>query len=100
MKRTRVSWSNMVDQIEGPCVVCGQQVYFVLPADRPDPAILFHPTCDVMPKLREQLKSAKPPVLPPEYVIPRRAAPAPVAAVPAAAVAPSTAAPVNPPKPA
>jgi hypothetical protein len=44
-------------------------VRYVIPDDRPDPAILFHPTCDVMPVLREKLKAATPPPLPPEDTI-------------------------------
>jgi hypothetical protein len=40
-------------------------VHFVIPNDRPSPALLFHPTCDVMPILREKLKAATPPPLPP-----------------------------------
>jgi len=63
MKRTRASWSNFTDVIEGPCVVCGVQVQYVIPNDRPDPALLYHPTCDVMPILRERLKSATPPAM-------------------------------------
>lgn len=69
MKRTKVSWSNFTDKIEGPCVVCGAEVYFLIPNDRPSPALLFHPTCDVMPALREKLKAATPPPLPPEETI-------------------------------
>ncbi len=69
MKRTRASWSNFTDTIEGPCVVCGADVQFVIPNDRPNPALLFHPTCDVMPALREKLKAATPPPLPPEQTI-------------------------------
>jgi hypothetical protein len=67
MKRTKVGWSNSTDLIEGPCAVCGKEVRYVIPDDRPDPAILYHATCDVMPLLREQLKKATPPILPPEY---------------------------------
>ena len=69
MKRGHVSWSNFTDFIEGPCVVCGVEVRFVLPSDRPDPALLYHATCNVMPVLRERLKSAHPPVLPAAYII-------------------------------
>lgn len=68
MKRSRVAWSNSVDLVEGPCVVCGKEVRYVIPADRPDPALVYHATCDVMPKLREQLKTAVAPALPPEYL--------------------------------
>lgn len=91
MKRTKVAWSNGVDQVEGPCVVCGKEVRFVIPDDRPDPALLYHSTCDMMPVLREQLKKAAPPRLPDEYVIPRKAAPAPKPAVAPAAAAPTSA---------
>ena len=69
MKRTQVNWSNGVDLVEGPCAVCQKEVQYVIPSDRPDPAILYHATCDVMPLLREQLKKATPPPLPSEYVI-------------------------------
>ena len=65
MKRSHVSWSNFTDKVEGPCIVCGVEMYFVLPNDRPDPAFLCHPTCDIMPALREKLKAATPPPLPP-----------------------------------
>jgi hypothetical protein len=82
MKRARVAWSNWVDSIEGPCVVCGKDVYFVVPSSRPDPAILYHITCDVMPKLREQLLKAKPPLMPSQYVISKpKPAPKPVTPV-------------------
>ena len=80
MKRSKVSWSNSVDQIEGPCAVCQKDVQYVIPSDRPDPAILYHSTCDVMPLLREQLKKATPPLLPSEYVISKPAPAAPAAA--------------------
>ena len=69
MKRTRATWSNFTDTIEGPCVVCGVEVRFVIPNDRPDPALLYHPTCDVMPLLRERLKTVTPPPLPPDQTI-------------------------------
>ena len=69
VKRSRVSWSNFTDVVEGPCVVCGVNVRYVIPSDRPTPAILFHPTCDVMPVLRERLKAATPPPLPPDDTI-------------------------------
>jgi hypothetical protein len=69
MKRSHVSWSNFTDEIVGPCVVCQGEVQFVIPSDRPDPTILFHPTCDVMPVLREKLKAATPPPLPPSETI-------------------------------
>src|SRR5258708_2398789 len=87
MKRTKVTWSNDVDRIEGPCVVCGKEVVFVIPSDRPNQSLLYHATCDMMPKIREQLKKATPPRLSSEYVIPRKAAPAPAASAPAAAPA-------------
>jgi hypothetical protein len=45
------------------------EVRYVIPADRPDPAILYHSTCNVMPKLRELLQKAAPPPLAPEYTI-------------------------------
>ena len=61
MKRTTIPWSDATDLIEGPCVVCGKEVRYVIPADRPDPALLYHATCDVMPLLRERLKTAPPP---------------------------------------
>ncbi|OGR93099.1 MAG: hypothetical protein A2992_08840 [Elusimicrobia bacterium RIFCSPLOWO2_01_FULL_59_12] len=77
MKRSKVSWSNAVDAVEGPCAVCGKEVRYVIPDDRPDPALLYHATCDVMPLLRERLKKAVPPILPLEYTIPRKTAPAP-----------------------
>jgi hypothetical protein len=69
MKRGHVSWSNFTDFVEGPCVVCGNEVRFVLPADRPDPALLYHATCDPMPVLRQQLKSLSVPALPSEYTV-------------------------------
>ncbi len=69
MKRRHVSWSNFADVIEGPCVVCQTEVRYLLPADRPDPALLCHPTCDIMPALREKLKAATPPPLPPGETI-------------------------------
>lgn len=86
MKRTRVTWSNDVDQIEGPCIVCGKEVRFVIPSDRPDPSLLYHSTCDMMPMIREHLKTATPPpLMPSEYVIskPKPVAPAAVAPTPA-----------------
>ena len=49
--------------------VCGVDVRYVIPNDRPDPALLFHPTCDVMPVLREKLKAATPPPLPSDQTI-------------------------------
>ncbi len=61
MKRSHVSWSNLTDQVEGPCVVCGQEVHYVIPSDRPDPAILYHATCDPTPVIRERLKTQTPP---------------------------------------
>lgn len=69
MKRSHASWSNFTDVVEGPCAVCGLEVRYVIPADRPDPALLFHPTCDVIPILREKLKTATPPPLPAEDTI-------------------------------
>lgn len=69
MKRSRVSWSNFTDYVEGPCVVCGGEVHYVIPSDRPNPALLYHSTCDPMPALREKLKAATPPPLPPEETI-------------------------------
>jgi hypothetical protein len=69
MDRKRVSWSNFTDEIKGPCVVCGVEVHFVIPNDRPSPALLFHPTCDVMPILREKLKASTPPPMPPSETI-------------------------------
>jgi hypothetical protein len=75
-RRDRVSWSRYAETIEGPCVVCGGQVNFVIPADRPSPAILYHSTCDVTPALRTKLKALEPSKpLPPEMTI-RRAPPA------------------------
>ena len=72
MKRSRVSWSNSVDLIEGACVVCGKEVRFVIPDDRPNPSLLYHPTCDMMPAVRAILKTATPPPpLPIEYTVPR-----------------------------
>ncbi len=76
MKRSKVSWSNSVDVIEGPCVVCGKEVHFVVPDDRPSPALLYHPTCDMMPAIREHLKKATPPPMPAANVIPRKTVPA------------------------
>ncbi len=69
MKRTHSSWSNSTDIVEGPCVVCQQPVRYVIPFDRPDPVLLAHPTCDVMPALREKLRSVNPPVLPGEFTL-------------------------------
>ena len=69
MNRTRASWSNFTDVIEGPCAVCGVLVRYVIPNDRPDPAFLYHPTCDVMPILREKLKAATSPPLPSDQTI-------------------------------
>ncbi len=84
MKRGHVSWSNFTDYIEGPCIVCGVEVRFVIPADRKDPAMLYHATCDIMGALRERLKSANPPPLPPEYIIVKGTVPPIVVAAPAA----------------
>ena len=69
MKRSKVSWSNFTDVVEGPCAVCGVEVRYVIPSDRPDPAILAHPTCDMMPVLREKLKAATPAPLPSDQTI-------------------------------
>jgi hypothetical protein len=45
-------------------------VRFVIPADRPDPALLYHATCDPMAVLRERLKSAPAvPLLPADQTI-------------------------------
>ncbi len=63
MKRAHVSWSNATDKVEGPCVVCGQEVQYLIPSDRPDPAILYHATCDPIAAIRERLKTI--PALPP-----------------------------------
>jgi len=83
MKRGHVSWSNFTDYIEGPCVVCGVEVHFVIPADRPSPSLLYHATCEVMPVLREHLKTATPPPLPVEYTVVKAKAVTPIpAAVP------------------
>jgi hypothetical protein len=79
MKRTPVSWSDSVDLIEGPCAVCGKDVRFVVPFDRPNPALLYHSTCDMMPLIREQLKTATPPLMPAQNII-NKPRPAPVAA--------------------
>jgi hypothetical protein len=91
MKRSKVSWSESVDLIEGPCAVCGKEVRFVVPFDRPDPKLLYHSTCDMMPLIREQLKTATPPLMPEQNII--KKAPKPVAAAPA----PSTPKPPTPP---
>jgi hypothetical protein len=69
MKRTHVSWSNFTDRVEGPCVVCGQPVSYVIPADRPDPALLYHATCDPIAVLRARLKTFTPPPLPASQTI-------------------------------
>lgn len=86
MKRGHVSWSNFTDYIEGPCAVCGVEVRFVIPADRPDPSLLYHATCDVMGALREHLKTATPPPLPIEYTVlkTKAAAPSPASESPRA----------------
>jgi hypothetical protein len=91
MKRTRVSWSDAVDQIEGPCVVCGKDVQYLMPVDRPDPALLFHSTCDVMPVLREKLKTATPPLMPEQNIVvkPKPVTPPSAAVPPAAAPTPT-----------
>jgi hypothetical protein len=93
MKRTQVSWSTDVDQIEGPCVVCGKEVVFLVPSDRPDPTLLYHSTCDMMPKVREHLKNAAPPLMPAANIIVK---PAKTVSTPVAAPV-ATAAPVTPP---
>lgn len=69
MMRRHTSWSNFVDDVEGPCVVCGGTVRFVLPSDRPDPALLYHSTCDPIQQIRERLKTIHPPPLAPEFTI-------------------------------
>jgi len=69
MQRAHVSWSNFTDRVEGPCVVCGKDVDFVIPADRPSPAFLYHATCNPIAVLREKLKTATPPALPPSDTI-------------------------------
>jgi hypothetical protein len=69
MTRSSTSWSVFVDQVEGPCVVCGVDVRYMLPSDRPTPALLYHATCDPTPFLRAGLKEAAPPLLPPEFTI-------------------------------
>jgi hypothetical protein len=85
MKRTKVSWSNDVDQIEGPCAVCGKEVVFVIPSDRPDPSLLYHSTCDMMPLIREQLKNAHPPLMPASHIIQKIRPTQPAPAAPATA---------------
>jgi hypothetical protein len=50
-------------------VICGQTVRFVIPADRQDPALLYHATCDPTPVLRKRLKEIHVPLLPPEYTV-------------------------------
>ncbi len=69
MKRSHVSWSNFTDTVEGPCIVCNVEVRYLIPSDRSDPAFLYHPTCNVMPALREKLKAATPSPLPPGETI-------------------------------
>lgn len=69
MTRARSSWSNFVDVVEGPCAVCGKPVRFVIPRDRPDPAVLNHSTCDIMPVLRTKIKSAGAPRLPGAFTL-------------------------------
>jgi len=69
MTRKTSDYSNFVDVVEGPCVVCGKPVQYVIPHDRPDPAFINHSTCDVMPALRERLKSATPPKLAGEFTL-------------------------------
>ncbi len=64
MKREKTSWSNLADVVVGPCAVCGQEVRYVIPSDRPDPAFLNHSTCDILPLLRVKIKTANPPPLP------------------------------------
>ena len=61
MKRSHVSWSNFTDRVEGACVVCGKDVDFVLPADRPSPVLLYHATCNPIQALRTSLKASTPP---------------------------------------
>jgi hypothetical protein len=69
MKRTTSDYSNFTDIVEGPCVVCGKPVRYVIPHDRADPAFINHSTCDIMPALRERLKTATPPKLPGAFTI-------------------------------
>ena len=92
MKRTRSDYSNFVDVIEGPCVVCGKDVRFVVPADRPNPVLLYHPTCEMTPKIREHLKTVPPPPLMPakNVIVKVKPAPAAVPATPVATTPPST----------
>jgi hypothetical protein len=96
LTRTKVDWSNSTDLIVGPCAVCGKEVRFVIPDDRPSPSILYHSTCDVMPLLREQLKKASPPLMPAEHVISK---PKPATPPPAAAATPTPATPAAPAAP-
>jgi hypothetical protein len=73
MTRGHVSWSNFTDFIEGPCIICGNEVRYLLPADRPTPALLYHATCDPTPVLRQQLKAGPPPpLLPDAYTLKRQ----------------------------
>ena len=69
MKRIAVSWSNSVDEVTGPCVVCGGEIHLVLGVGTPSPALLYHATCDPISALRANLKSVAPPLLPPEFTI-------------------------------
>ena len=69
MKRTPVSWSSVVEEVVGPCVVCGVEIRYVLAGGAPTPALLHHATCDPISVLRVNLKSANPPLLPPEFTI-------------------------------
>lgn len=69
MNRKPVSWSLEVSEVEGPCVVCGGNVHYFVGINTPTPAMLYHATCDPTPILRANLKTANPPLLPPEYTI-------------------------------
>jgi hypothetical protein len=90
MKRSKVSWSEAVDLIEGPCAVCGKDVRYLVPSDRPNPVLLYHSTCDMMPLIREKLKTAAPPPLMPAQHVISKPRPAIPAASPVPAAPPST----------
>lgn len=97
MNRRHASWSNFTDVIEGPCVVCGKDVQFVLPADRPSPSILYHITCDAMGKIRENVKKASPsPLAPSETIRWKNGKPAEPPAPPAAPKSPPPTVPGTP----
>ena len=103
MNRQHSSWSNFTDVVEGPCVVCNQEVHFVIPADREDPTILYHATCDPIGVIRVNLKTKTvPPMNPSETIRYKNGVPppAPVAAAPAPTPAPAPAAPEKPATPA